>query len=129
MIRDAKRFAFSILVSGTSYPQTEYIFLWNDIIPPSKSSFYRAQQELFEVVKAKCLIECANRREEVLPGSIFALDGLWIHRRGVTECIVVFIDCQTKKIVDFEILQKSNAASSQITQEVGTEWKLPLCET
>jgi hypothetical protein len=39
MIRDAKRLAFSILVSGESYAQTEHIFLWNDIIPPSKSSF------------------------------------------------------------------------------------------
>jgi hypothetical protein len=86
MIRDAKRFAFSILVSGASYAQTEHIFPWNDIIFSSKSSFYPAQQELFEVIKAKCLIECANHRDEILPGSIFAFDVSWSDRRGATAC-------------------------------------------
>jgi hypothetical protein len=87
--------------------QMEHIFLWNNIISPSKSSFNRAQQELFEVIKVKCLIECANRRQEVFPGSTLAFDGSWSHCRGAMECIDVFIDCPTEKIVDFEILQKS----------------------
>jgi hypothetical protein len=72
-----------------------------------KISFYRAQQEFFEVIKAKRLIKCANCREEALLGSILAFDGSWGDRRGAMECIIVFIDCLTKKIVDFEILQKA----------------------
>lgn len=105
-IDDAKRFAFSIIVNGARYTDIESVFLWNDIIPPSSATYYRAQAQLFDVVKDLCLRECAKWRAEMKAGAVLAFDGSWSHRRNAKECVVVFIDCALKKIVDFEIVQK-----------------------
>jgi hypothetical protein len=43
------------------------------------------------------------------PGSILSFDGSWSHRRGANDWIVVFIDCRSQRIVDFEIVQRPKA--------------------
>jgi hypothetical protein len=103
-IEDARRVAFSILVNGADSAETASLFLWNDIILPSKSTFYRAQGTLLLPITDQCLLNCQRFGEEMLPGSIVAFDGSWSHPPGAKECIVVFVDCRTKKIVDFEIM-------------------------
>lgn len=35
------RFIFSLLAEGARFSQMERVLLWNDIIPPSKSTYYR----------------------------------------------------------------------------------------
>jgi hypothetical protein len=107
VIENAMRFAFSILVCGGRFVQIEEVFLWNDVIPPAATSFYRAQSLLMKSISAKCERECSKWRNEMTPGSILSFDGSWSHRRGAKECVVVLIDTRIKKIVDFEILQKS----------------------
>jgi hypothetical protein len=112
-IEDARRFAFSILVNGANDAETASVFLWNDITPPSKSTFSRAQGTLLLRFTDQCLLNCQRFREKMLPGSIVAFDGSWSHRRGAKECIVVFVDCRTKKIVDFKIMQKLKSGLAQ----------------
>jgi hypothetical protein len=38
--------------------------------------------------------------------TIVAFDGAWSHRRHAKECIVILIDCNHKRIIDFEIVTK-----------------------
>jgi hypothetical protein len=91
-IEDAKRFAFSATVNGAEFSQIEKVFLWNNILPPTKATFYNAQKELAGPIRARCETEVARRREAMNSGSIIAFDGPWNHRRQAKECIVVTID-------------------------------------
>lgn len=40
-------------------------------------------------------------------GAVVGFDGAWSHWRRAKECVVILIDCKTKKIVDFEIVTKA----------------------
>lgn len=101
---DALRFAFSIIVNGANFKTIQQVLLWNDIVPPSKTTFYRAQGELFPILSESCRSECAKWRAEMSSGTIISFDGSWSHRRNAKECVVVVIDCLSKKVVDYEIL-------------------------
>jgi hypothetical protein len=61
--------------------------LWNDIIPPSQSTFYRAQKELMDPIKIKYLGNWGKCRQDMLPNSIIVFDGSRSHRRGAKEAI------------------------------------------
>jgi hypothetical protein len=41
------------------------------------------------------------------PGSSIDFDGSWSHRRQAKECVAVIIDYMTRKVVDYEITQKT----------------------
>jgi len=103
---DAKKFAFSILVEGCSFSTIERIFLWNDIIPPSESTFYRAQNMILNVIREMFRENVGHHRNHMKTGSPICFEGSWSHRRGARECLVTFIDQNSKKIVDFEVFMK-----------------------
>jgi hypothetical protein len=107
-IEDAKRFVLSVIVNRVEFSQIEAIFVWNKILPPTKATFYNAQKELVGPICTRCETDCARRREVVNPGSIIAFDGSWSHRCQAKESIIVIIKYMTKKIVDYEIIQKAN---------------------
>lgn len=56
---DAIQFAFSVIITGSTFSETESLFLWNNIIPPSESTFYRVQKKITEAIvemaKESCL--------------------------------------------------------------------------
>jgi hypothetical protein len=101
---DARRFAFSILTNGANYKTVADIFLWNDLKIPCRSSIYKAQNEFLDKVKEHCMAIVQEWREQMESGSVIAFDGSCGHRRGAKECVVVLIDCRTRRIVDFEIV-------------------------
>jgi hypothetical protein len=127
IIRDAKRFAFFILVSGASYIQMEHFFLWNKFIPPSKSSFYRARQELFEVIKANASLnaQIVARRFYLAPSSLLMVPGSIAEKPWSVLFFSLIVE--QRKLSILRSSKNQNAAFSQITQELRTEWKLPLC--
>jgi hypothetical protein len=105
-ITDALRFAFSILVTGACYQQISQVMLWNDIIPPSETTFYRCQKIVFrhlETLARRSLNLAAMYLE---PGTIIAFDGSWSHRRHAKECIIVVIQVGTNKIIDYEVVRQ-----------------------
>jgi hypothetical protein len=106
---DARRFAFSILANGGNYRKIADIFLWNDIKLPCRTAIYSAQHEFTDAIKQECLALCQKWKAEMTDPSVVAFDGSWSHRRGAKECVVVLIDCRTKRIVDFEIVLKTKA--------------------
>ena len=106
---DAKRFAFSVIVEGLSLHSAERCLFWNGIATPSHRQFYRAQEEVIEVLKRMTQESCWKWRQEMKPGSILTLDGSWSHRRNAKRCLVDFIDSSSKKVVDFEVVVKKSA--------------------
>jgi hypothetical protein len=99
VIRDARRFAFSILVTGSDFAQASMLFLWNDIIPPSETAFYTAQKGLFVPLEEIVRYSCKLTRDSLVGNILIAFDGSW-SRRNAKECIVVVIIVGTNKILD-----------------------------
>lgn len=105
-IVNALRFTFSILVTGCTFTQGELLFLWNDIWPPSKTSFYEAQKRIAQLILNFAKQSCRYWRSLLPAKSIIAFDGSWSHRRNADFCLVDFIDVATGRVVDFEIISK-----------------------
>lgn len=106
---DSLRFAFSIIVNGCSFTDGESIFLWNNLLPPSQSSFYRAQKVVSEKIIEMATESCRYWKNKLLPNSCIAFDGSWSHRRNAMHCLIDFIDTRTKKVVDFEVVSKMDS--------------------
>lgn len=82
----------------------ESMFLWNNLLLPSQSAFYRAQKiksgEIIRMAKSSCDFW----RGKMTPNLCIAFDGSWSHRRNAMHCLVDFI--KSKKVVDFEVISK-----------------------
>jgi hypothetical protein len=108
-IDDAKRFTSSVIANGANdvnYAQAANIFLWNDIIPPPKARSTRRRGPVVPNHNPT-----SQELEEIPRGNSARFDYRvqWLldHRRGAKECIFVFVDCQTNKIVDYEMIQET----------------------
>lgn len=102
------QFAYSAIIHGLGYISTSLCFLENGILPPSHLTFYN---QIDKVIDAVIEIARNNAFEEYLkmsPNTIISLDGSWDHRRSGRCCIVVIINQNTKKIIDFQILRRSS---------------------
>jgi hypothetical protein len=110
-IRNARRFAFSILVAGSTYSQATMTFLWNDIIPPSETSFYQAQKGLFKPFDDLARSSCELVRRSLLEGTVISFDGSWSHRRRAKECVVVVVVVGTDKIIDYELIRRPKSGN------------------
>lgn len=103
---NAKRYVFSVLVEGLTPLAVERCMLWNDIAPPSHRKFYEVQNEMIPILYSMARESCQKHRRWMQPGTILTLDGSWSHRRNAKRCLVDFIDSNSRKIVDFEIVVK-----------------------
>jgi hypothetical protein len=83
------------------------MLLWNDIVPPKESTFYRAQKTVFKPLEEPARHSLAITQASLLAGTVISLDGSWSHRRDAKECIVVAIVVGTNKILDFEIIRRA----------------------
>ncbi|OHT16419.1 hypothetical protein TRFO_02672 [Tritrichomonas foetus] len=107
-ILDCKRFVFSVIVEGQSYSTTSHIFLWNNLIPPSKSTFYNIQKEISDIIVEYAVFSCAKWKNDKSRSKYISFDGSWSHRRNANQCVVAIIDPVIRKILDFVILEKPN---------------------
>jgi hypothetical protein len=87
MLQICARFAFSILVNAGRYPEIRDAFPWNDIVPPSRATFYRVEEEL-------CRKEGDDWKNQMKPNAIIAFDRSWSHRRRAKECVVLIVELQ-----------------------------------
>lgn len=106
------RFTFSVLISGCSFATSQIIFLWNSIMPPSESYFYKAQKIIACIIIEMARESCARWRRVMRCGSCLAFDGSWSHRRNADHCLVDFVDIRTGKIVAFEIVSKKDKGNN-----------------
>ena len=76
-IVNALRFTFSILVTGCTFTQGELLFLWNDIWPPTKTSFYEAQKHIAQLILNFAKQSCRYWRSLLPVNSIISFDVRW----------------------------------------------------
>jgi hypothetical protein len=110
-LHDARRFTFSVLVTGSNYQQVAELFLWNDIVPPCSTSFYQAQKDIIPILSSNARSSANLQRSAMKNDTIISFDGSWSHRRNAKECVVVVIDTTTKRIIDYETVEKQKKHS------------------
>jgi hypothetical protein len=123
VITNILQFALSVLVSGGTYMSAVTQLAHNCIMPPSESSFYRAQRTVFSIIEEMALESMRTLKLALPRGSILSIDGSWAHRRNSKQCVVTLCDGSHQKIVDVEILEmpargvKSNFIGSSKNME------------
>ena len=104
------QFAFSVIVNGIGYTSAAKVFLQNNIVPPSQTSFYIHVRGVIDQIIALGKESAADHRRQMEPGTIISLDGSWDHRRNGRYCIVDAVDLKRKKIIAIHVLQRSTKA-------------------
>lgn len=108
VLHNAKRLAFSLLVTGSNYSSMSEMLLWNDIIPLFERTFNRARNEVVEKILGMATEFCSKYKEKMTINSTIAMDRSWSHRRNANECVLEFVDLSQKNNVDFEFPTKDN---------------------
>jgi hypothetical protein len=106
-IHDIPRFTFSILVTGCGFRAIHQVFLWNNIVTPCSTSFYKAQKNIFGPLHELSRESVDIAREGMAENTHISFDGSWSHKRNAAECIVVAIDISRNLIIDYEVVRKS----------------------
>ena len=114
---NALQFSFAVIVNGASFATVERVFLENNILPPSKSSFYSCLGRVSEAVIGLAKENALLWRAQVSPGACISLDGCWDHRRNGRYCIVAAIEQLLKKVIAIGVCQRSTAGHQ-------TPWKI-----
>jgi hypothetical protein len=102
----ARQLAYATLVNGGRFTQIEQILAFCNIKAPSKTKFYEERTVVCDAIVQLAQARCAEARRAMEAPAIISMDGSWSQRRNAPHCVVDFIDAQTGKIVDFEIIEK-----------------------
>ena len=106
---DYRRFCISVLCIGLNPMHGILFMLLNDINPPSPSSFYRIQRTFIPLLYELVMERIMYWRSQMEDSSTLCFDGAWSHPRNARQCFVTAIDSNTRKLVDFELVQKAHA--------------------
>ena len=97
IINNAKRFVFSAIVFGKDFSRSFGFCLLNNIIPPSESTFYKAQKEVVGVLLNLAQESANENLRELDNNAVLAMDGSWGTKYNLRTFILDFIDVSTKK--------------------------------
>jgi hypothetical protein len=133
-VDNAELYAYLLLIHGLQFTQQQQFWAWLDIKTPSKAAYYEAQPTICEVLFAHAHASCAHWKSLMGPDQAVSFDGSWSQRRAALHCFGAFIDPRQKKVVDFEIVEKSQGQykgdfvgtsqrmESEILKRMGARW-------
>ena len=109
---DALRFAFAVLVTGSSYSQSSEFEMILGHDPPKEDVFYH-KQKVIEAAVAELLQEkLSNYQNQVIKEGkkfVACFDGAFSHPRNANSCIVDIIHPKHRKIFAFAIIEKQTS--------------------
>jgi hypothetical protein len=105
-IQSAMQFAFAVTVNGGRYSQTFQIVSYCNIIVPGEKTTYQAQNTVYHAIIEFALEYCPEWRDNLALDSVIAMDGSWSQHRNTLHCVVDFIDANSGKVINWEILEK-----------------------
>jgi hypothetical protein len=103
---DPMAMAFAILVSGSQPGKAEELALWNNFrqAPGFHGALNRALRSISDLIIDAAKDSCNAARGCIPVGAMISFDGSWEHRRNSRRCIVTIFCQQTKKIIDFAVV-------------------------
>jgi hypothetical protein len=133
-IQNAKLFAFVLLINGGHYRQQQDIFACLNIRVPGKTAFCQAQPIICGKLLDLAYQSCIAWRGNMQPESAISFDGSWSQRRAALHCFGAFIDPQQRKVVDFDVVERtqgsykgnfegtSQAMETEVLRMIGERW-------
>jgi hypothetical protein len=106
LVQSALQFAFAVVTNVGRFAQISQIMFFLNIVVPGERTDYRAQSTVCQAILELATEFCREWRENLMCGSVIAMDGSWSQRRNASHCVVDFIDVASGKILVFEILDK-----------------------
>ena len=100
---NALRFIFSIYVEGSSYSDVGRIFAWNDIVPPSETTFYRYSDIVENEIVKMAQESCEEAKKTMSEQGAVGVDGSWSQKRDGIFCFLAIVDVIRKKVIDFYV--------------------------
>jgi hypothetical protein len=104
---DARRLAFSLIVTGSENQKAYDLLRWNNVQIPSQYAMNLALAEISRKIIKMADQSCEDATDHMKPGATISIDGSWEHRRNSNRCITcVFSQNQgerRKKIIAYDI--------------------------
>ena len=110
-IKDARRYVFSTLACGFGCDKSREFMLLNNIIPPSRTSFYKIQKEMIDLVEEEARACCERAKKESPDNDTLLHDGAWCNKRNGMHMMLTYMSAKTDKIVDYRIVSKNSEQS------------------
>lgn len=101
-----KMYVLALFATGLNFVPTQKFLALNNVVPPTERDYYSAQPEVIRTILDFARDEVYSHFTEISADGVVAIDGSWSTRRNAAFCIVDVICVATKKIVDFEIVNK-----------------------
>lgn len=111
IIIDATRYCIAIITEGLGETQARRFLAKLNIVSPSRTAFYKAQQRIDPIITNYINQLLAHIRSLLKTNTIFGLDCSWSARRNAVHAIVIFLDVQTKLIFDYVIVSRNPKVS------------------
>lgn len=103
-IKDARRYVFSTLACGFGCDKSREFMLLNNIIPPSRTSFYKIQKEMIDPVEEEARACCERAKKESPDNDTLLHDGAWCNKRNGMHMMLTYMITKTDNIVDYQIV-------------------------
>ena len=133
-ITNAERYMFSLLITGANVISQNLIMSFLNVVVPSKTACYEAQPRICEELIARAYMSCAYWRQNMGDPCAISFDGSWSQRRRALHCFGAFVDPDQKKVVDFDVVERSQgtyagnfngtsqAMESEVLSRMGERW-------
>ena len=102
----AKRFIFTIYLTGISRVVGCLVLLLNGSDPPSQKLLTKAQTYVSNELYSLAQKSADEALENLQDDAVVSIDGSWTNRRNSLTFILDVIDISTKRIIAFEVLDK-----------------------
>jgi hypothetical protein len=106
IVIDALCWVYSIIIEGLSYLSVKRLFTHNEIEIPTKKEFYQQQKIVSKAIHELAVAKCELAKAQLAENSFVSIDGSWDHPRNGSLCVVSMMDTQSKKFVDYEVVEK-----------------------
>jgi hypothetical protein len=125
-VQEAAHFAFALIANGGRFTQLQQIFAFCNIVTPSESDSYRAQELICAEIAEMARNSCCVWRDRMNPETIIAMSGSWSQRRNAMHCVVDFVDTCANKVPVLKSLKNKSGLFMAIISALQTEWRLKV---
>jgi hypothetical protein len=101
---NARRAAFSILVTGSGTEAALHLMAWNDYIPPPYNELNQQLAIMSEEIVNLAKDSCREVRKKLKAGTTISFDGAWEHRRNSKRCVTTLLEQKHHRVLDYQVM-------------------------
>jgi hypothetical protein len=103
-------FCLALLLGATTYLSAAHLLSNIGLIPLSRAAVYTAQILIIPRIVAFARKIASENREKMKQPAVVGINGSWNRQRKGSAHILDIVDLQSRSVVDFEIVQRTNAS-------------------